>query len=128
MTLMHDFLLVKEIEENGTIEGTNLKMKFDDSNTFMNVEIVGVSTELYAEYAKYYNLDMAKSRADIIRVVNKLYKKGNKAIIRRISKVPYQNGLYFCSFKDIIAILSDEDEFVEDDLKFKQLNLFESNS
>ena len=125
MTLMHDFLLVKEIEENSTIAGTDLKYKFDDSSTFMNVEIVDVSTELYAEYAKYYNLDMARAYNDIKRVVNKLYKKGNKAIIRRISKVPYQDGLYFCSFKDIIAITSDIELKVEEELKLKQINLFD---
>lgn len=124
MTLMHDFLLVKELEENSTIAGTNLKYKFDDSNTFMNVEIIDVSKELPMEYAKYYNLDLSLRR-DIDRIINSFYKVGNKAIIRRISKVPYQDGLYFCSFKDIIAILSDTGLKVEEDLKFKQMNLFE---
>lgn len=124
MTLMHDFLLVKELEENSTIAGTNLKYKFDDSNTFMNVEIIDVSKELPMEYAKYYNLDLSLRR-DIDRIINSFYKIGNKAIIRRISKVPYQDGLYFCSFKDIIAILSDTGLKVEEDLKFKQMNLFE---
>ena len=124
MTLMHDFLLVKELEENSTIAGTNLKYKFDDSNTFMNVEIIDVSKELPMEYAKYYNLDLSLRR-DIDRIINSFYKIGNKAIIRRISKVPYQDGLYFCSFKDIIAVLSDTGLKVEEDLKFKQMNLFE---
>lgn len=124
MTLMHDFLLVKELEENSTIAGTNLKYKFDDSNTFMNVEIIDVSKELPMEYAKYYNLDLSLKK-DIDRIINSFYKVGNKAIIRRISKVPYQDGLYFCSFKDIIAILSDTGLKVEEDLKFKQMNLFE---
>ena len=124
MTLMHDFLLVKELEENSTIAGTNLKYKFDDSNTFMNVEIIDVSKELPMEYAKYYNLDLSLKK-DIDRIINSFYKIGNKAIIRRISKVPYQDGLYFCSFKDIIAILSDTGLKVEEDLKFKQMNLFE---
>ena len=125
MKLMHDFLLVKEIEENSVIEGTNLKRKFDDSDTFMNVEIVDISSELSMEYAKYYNLDLVNAHNDIKRLVNTFYKKGNTAIIRRISKVPYENGLYFCSFKDIIAITSDVDLKVEEDLKFKQINLFE---
>ena len=124
MTLMHDFLLVKELEENSTIAGTNLKYKFDDSNTFMNVEIIDVSKELPMEYAKYYNLDLSLKK-DIDRIINSFYKVGNKAIIRRISKVPYQDGLYFCSFKDIIAVLSDTGLKVEEDLKFKQMNLFE---
>ena len=124
MTLMHDFLLVKELEENSTIAGTNLKYKFDDSNTFMNVEIIDVSKELPMEYAKYYNLDLSLKK-DIDRIINSFYKIGNKAIIRRISKVPYQDGLYFCSFKDIIAVLSDTGLKVEEDLKFKQMNLFE---
>lgn len=125
MNLMHDFLLVKEIEENSVIEGTTLKRKFDDSDTFMNVEIIGVSEELPMEYAKFYNIDMSKAHGDIMRIINSYYKVGNRAIIRRISKVPYENGLYFCSFKDIIAITSDVKLKVEEDLKFKQMNLFE---
>ena len=125
MNLMHDFLLVKEIEENSVIEGTNLKRKFDDTDTFMNIEIVDISDELPIEYAKYYNLDFDKAHNDIMRIINTYYKKGNTAIIRRISKVPYENGLYFCSFKDIIAITSDTKLKIEEDLKFKQVNLFE---
>ena len=125
MKLMHDFLLVKEIEENSVIEGTNLKRKFDDTDTFMNVEIIDVSEELPMEYAKFYNIDAKEARNDIMRIINTYYKKGNTAIIRRISKVPYENGLYFCSFKDIIAITSDVNLEVVEDLKFKQINLFE---
>ena len=125
MKLMHDFLLVKEIEENSVIEGTNLKRKFDDTDTFMNVEIIDVSEELPMEYAKFYNIDAREAHNDIMRIINTYYKKGNTAIIRRISKVPYENGLYFCSFKDIIAITSDVNLEVVEDLKFKQINLFE---
>lgn len=105
--LRGDFILVKEVNLDDKIEGTNLNIKYDDNSHFMTAEIVEVSDELMIEYAKYYNLTNSNYR-DLQTLVSK-YKPGHKVVLQRIAKVPYKDGLYFASFKDILAFISDED-------------------
>lgn len=126
-TLLHDFLVVKEIVMDNKIEGTNLNIKYDDTERYMFAEIVQVSSELALEYVKYYPKLQEESFTAISNIVNKTYKPGTKVILQRIAKVPFKDGLYFVSFKDILAVVKDENtqKFVEDDLKFKQMRLFE---
>lgn len=110
LKLMHDFILVKEVIMNNTIEGTNLSIKYDDSDRFMYAEIVAVSEELALEYAKYYPLIQTESLSAIRYLINTNYKPGTKVVLQRIAKVPFKDGLYFASFKDIIAIIPDKKE------------------
>ena len=105
MQLLHDYLLVKEVVNEGTIEGTTLKYKYDDDDPFMEVEIVDVSSDLINEYCKYYsNINVLDASLNV-RVY---FSVGNHLLIRRINKVPYKDGLFFISFKDVIATLSEE--------------------
>lgn len=103
MQLLHDYLLVKEVVNEGTIEGTNLRYKYDDDDPFMEVEVVDVSCELAAEYSKYYP---TLSSIDIKIMQNSIFYVGSHLLIRRINKVPYKDGLFFVSFKDVIATLT----------------------
>lgn len=101
MQVLHDYLLVKEVMEDSNIEGTNLKIKYDDTERFMVVEIVEASTTLDMEYTKYYP-QISSQDANIL--VKTIYQKGTRLIINRVAKTPYKDGLYFISFKDIIAV------------------------
>lgn len=116
LKLMHDFILVKEVIMNNTIEGTNLNIKYDDSDRFMYAEIVAVSDELPLEYAKYYPLLQTESLSAIKYLINTVYKPGTKVVLQRIAKVPFKDGLYFASFKDIIAIIPEKDNNDEADI------------
>lgn len=120
LTLRGDFILVKELNEDQKIAGTNLTMKFDDNSHFMLAEIVDVSDELALEYAKYY--PAIKNIMDA-KAVAKKFKPGTKVVLQRIAKVPYKDGLYFASFKDILAFI-DLDEPLKE-TGFKQITLFE---
>lgn len=120
LTLRGDFILVKELNEDQKIEGTNLTMKYDDNSHFMLAEIVDISNELALEYAKYY--PAIKNIMDAKAVVKK-FKPGTKVVLQRIAKVPYKDGLYFASFKDILAFIDLDDTLKETD--FKQITLFE---
>ena len=120
LTLRGDFILVKELNEDQKIEGTNLTMKYDDNSHFMLAEIVDISDELALEYAKYY--PAIKNIMDA-KAVAKKFKPGTKVVLQRIAKVPYKDGLYFASFKDILAFI-DLDEPVKE-TGFKQITLFE---
>jgi hypothetical protein len=120
LTLRGDFILVKELNEDQKIAGTNLTMKFDDNSHFMLAEIVDVSDELALEYAKYY--PAIKNIMDA-KAVTKKFKPGTKVVLQRIAKVPYKDGLYFASFKDILAFI-DLDEPLKE-TGFKQITLFE---
>lgn len=126
--LLHDFILIKEVALENKIEGTNLNIKYDDNDYYMYAEIVQVSKELPLEYVKYYPDLRDESMASIKNIVESLYKPGNKVILQRIAKVPFKDGLYFASFKDVLAVIKDDNnvkEFVEDKIKFKQMSLFE---
>ena len=100
MKLLNDYILVKECIPDNNLEGTNLKVKYDDNDPFMEVEIIDFSKDLVLEYVKYYP---GLSKQDATMLVNSYYSIGNHLIIRRISKTPYKDGLYFISFKDVIA-------------------------
>jgi hypothetical protein len=117
--LRGDFILVKEVNLDDKIEGTNLTMKYDDNSHFMVAEIVAVSSELELEYAKYY--PAIKNVMDA-RAVAAKYKPGTRVVLQRIAKVPYKDGLYFASFKDILAFLTAEKP--KNDKNFEQLSLF----
>lgn len=120
LTLRGDFILVKEINEDQKIEGTNLTRKYDDNSHFMVAEIVATSDELPLEYAKYYTA--IKNVMDA-KAMTKKFKPGTKVVLQRIAKVPYKDGLYFASFKDILAFI-DLDEPIKE-TNFKQITLFE---
>ena len=120
LKLRGDFLLVKEVNENEKIAGTNLNMKYDDNSHFMVAEIVGISSELTVEYAKYYNL--TNTRYQDLQMLLSQYKVGQRVILQRIAKVPYKDGLFFVSFKDILAFITKEK--VEEP-KLRQVSLFE---
>ena len=107
LVLRGDFILVKEVEDTGTIGDTELKLKYDDNSHFMVAEIVKVSTELAIEYVKYYSL-VNLSHNDRMELLSR-YKPGRKVVLQRIAKVPYKDGLYFASFKDILAFVTDEE-------------------
>ena len=102
MKLLSDYILVKEVIPEVTMEDSNLKFTYDDNSPFMEVEIVDVSQNLPLEYVKYYS---ALSKMDAVTLVNSYYRIGNHLIIRRVSKTPYKDGLYFISFKDVIATM-----------------------
>lgn len=104
MRLLHDYILVKEYIPENELAGTGLKMKYDDTSTFMEVEIVDVSENLILDYMKYYQ---GLSKLDATCLVNSYYIIGKHLIIRRVSKTPYKDGLYFISFKDVIAVVDD---------------------
>lgn len=125
--LLHDFILIKEVTMDNKIEGTDLNIKYDDNEYYMFAEIVQVSKELPLEYAKYYPDLQNESMASIRNIVDNLYRPGNKVVLQRIAKVPFKDGLYFASFKDVLAVIKDNTvkEFVEEPLKFKQMTLFE---
>lgn len=120
LTLRGDFILIKEINLDDKIEGTNLNIKYDDNSHFMTAEIVEVSNELALEYAKYY--PDIKNVMDAKMITNK-FKPGTKVVLQRIAKVPYKDGLYFASFKDILAFI-DLDEPIKE-TEYKQMTLFE---
>lgn len=103
--LLNDFLLVKECIPELTVEDSGLKFTYDDNSPFMEVEIMDVSQDLGLEYMKYYQ---CLSKVDAAMLVNSYYKVGRHLIIRRVSKTPYKDGLYFISFKDVIAVLVPE--------------------
>ena len=105
MKLVNDYILVKECISENTFEDSNLKFSYDDNSTFMEVEIIDVSRDMILEYIKYYQ---SLSKADATMLVNSYYKIGNHLIIRRVSKTPFKDGLYFISFKDVIAVCNNE--------------------
>ena len=111
MKLLHDYLLVKEVIQDSKLEGTKLNLKYDDSDRFMLVEIVEVSKMLWAEYSKFYPA-LAEHPEELRLILNK-YRPGTQLVINRVAKTPYKDGLYFISFKDIIAIESYEEPKVE---------------
>ena len=103
MVLLHDNLLVREVVKDGNIKGTNLKYKYDDDDPFMEVEVIDVSKEFIYEYCKYYsNMEQYEAKLNLAAY----YSVGSRLLIRRINKLPYKDGLFFISFKDIIASLS----------------------
>lgn len=121
LKLMHDYLLVKEIIEDTKIEGTNLNIKYDDSERFMTVEVVDKSYLLAAEYKKYYN---SVPSIEAHSIAN-LYKPGTQLIINRVAKTPYKDGLYFISFKDVIAITNYKELPKEDNVIEGQLSIYD---
>lgn len=123
LTLLHDFILVKEITDNGTIEGTNLNLKYDDSSHFMLAEIVEISQELHLEYIKQYPALQEEGSYNVKRFVNSLYKPGTRIVLQRIAKVPYKDGLYFASYKDVLAIVGKKE--LPEEPKYQQMKLFE---
>ena len=114
MQLLHDNLLVKEVVPDTTIGGTKLRYKYDDDDPFMEVEVIDVSIELEAEYAKYYS---TLGRQDLQVVRNTIYCVGSHLLIRRINKVPYKDGLFFISFKDVIAVLDGDNNILEEEVE-----------
>lgn len=107
MKLLHDNLLVKEVVKDATIKGTNLSYKYDDDDPFMEVEVIDVSRELVSEYCKCYpNVNLVEAGVNCTAY----YAVGNHLLIRRINKVPYRDGLFFISFKDVIASLGIAEE------------------
>lgn len=110
MQPLHDYILVKEVIPDTSIKGTSLKIKYDDSERFMFVEVIKPSRDLAAELAKYYPV---MSRQDITFKVRD-FKEGNVLIINRVAKTPYKDGMYFISFKDVIAIESTSDLKLDD--------------
>ena len=116
MRLLHDYLLVKEIISTDKIEGTSLNMKYDDTNRFMTVEIVDVSSELALEYSKYYP---SLKINDAKMITDRLYKKGNILVITRVAKTPYKDGLFSISFKDVVAL----EQTSEDQSQSKEVQL-----
>ena len=122
MKLLHDYILVKEVIQNDTLEGTTLKTKYDDTERFMVVEIVEVSPCLPAEYAKYYP---GIGHHDIRTIISNTYQIGNKLIINRVAKTPYKDGLYFISFKDVIALESSKEVVEDDSLIPGQMTIFD---
>jgi hypothetical protein len=107
MKLLHDNLLVREVIEEKTIEGTGLLYKYDDNDPFMVVEVLDVSKELVSEYCKCYsNVNILEANLN----VKAYYGIGSHLLIRRINKIPYRDGLFFISFKDVIASLVSEEE------------------
>lgn len=124
LLLKGDFILVKEVILEKKIEGTDLNMKYDDNEHFMVAEIVDISEDLPLEFAKYYPVLQTESYASLRNLVSSRLKPGTKVILQRIAKVPYKDGLYFASFKDILAIVK-EDTWEAEEPKFKQMNLFE---
>lgn len=113
MQLLHDNLLVREVMKDTTIGGTGLRYKYDDDDPFMEVKVVDVSIELGAEYAKYYST-LGKQDLQVVR--NTIYCVGSHLLIRRINKVPYKDGLFFISFKDVIAVLDEEDKNLNEEV------------
>ena len=104
MNILGDYILVKECIPELTMNDSNLKFTYDDNSSFMEVEIVQASENLALEYTKFYpNL----SKMDATVLVNSYYKEGNHLIIRRVSKTPFKDGLYFISFKDVIAVIDE---------------------
>ena len=124
--LLHDFILVKEVVMENKIEGTNLNVKYDDTEGYMFAEIVQVSRDLPLELVKYYPELQNEPSSSVKNIVEKIYKPGNKVILQRIAKVPFKDGLYFASFKDVLAVIDEQGtKMVEDELKFRQMTLFE---
>lgn len=124
MRVMHDYLLVKEVIQNNTLEGTTLKTKYDDTERFMFVEVIEASDNLCLEYAKYYpNIGSQEARL----LVKQCYAPGTQLIINRVAKTPYKDGLYFISFKDVIAIEKEVIPKVSEVMN-KQLSVFDFTS
>lgn len=101
MRIMHDYLLVKEVIEDQTIEGTKLKVKYDDTERFMRVEVIQESCELAPEYIKVYP---TFNPMELRTHLKQCYSPGTQLIINRVAKTPYKDGLFFISFKDVIAV------------------------
>lgn len=125
LILKGDFILIKEIIPDVKIAGTNLTMKYDDNEHYMTAEIVAVSEDLPLEYSKYYPILQGETIGAIKTLTAKI-KPGAKVVLQRIAKVPYKDGLYFASFKDILAIVADSKE--EEQPKFVQMKLFETET
>lgn len=127
LILKGDFILVKEVILDNKIEGTDLNIKYDDNEYYMTAEIVAVSEDLALEYSKYYPLLQTETLGAVKTLLSKI-KPGTKVVLQRIAKVPYKDGLYFASFKDILAIVFNEEmqkEKTEEKPLFKQMSLFD---
>lgn len=101
MEPVQDYLLVSEVIRDDKLEGSNLKIKYDDTERFMYVKVEKVSRDIVPEVAKLYNLP--SHRVDIFDFT-KPYQEGNILIINRVAKTPYKDGQYFISIKDVIAV------------------------
>lgn len=101
MKLMHDYILVEEYKPENTLGDTGLKVKYDDSERFMFVKIKEVSPMIKSCYLKEYP---TISEVEVSAIVNSAYKEGNILIINRVAKTPYKDGMYFISYKDVIAV------------------------
>lgn len=111
MRLLHDYILVKEVIADEKIEGTNLSVKYDDTERFMRVEVLQTSEFLTMEYLKYYGIPKDGNEYDRQeKVIEEFYKPGNVLIINRVAKTPYKDGMYFISFKDVIAVESEKED------------------
>lgn len=127
LILKGDFILVKEVILDNKIEGTDLNIKYDDNEYYMTAEIVAVSEDLALEYSKYYPLLQNETLGAVKTLLSKI-RPGTKVVLQRIAKVPYKDGLYFASFKDILAIVFSEEmqkEKTEEKPLFKQMSLFD---
>lgn len=101
MQLLHDYILVKEIVNNQELGNSGLKMKYDDSERFMTVEILDVSPMLLDCYRR----DFPSADDTALKlIVSSAYAKGNHLIINRVAKTPYKEGTYFISYKDVIGV------------------------
>lgn len=100
MELMHDYLLIKEVIEESTLEGTDLSIKYDENKRFMVVEIIKASPMLLECYSKEYGEGITSKTLEWL---SNIYSVGNKLVINRVAKTPYKDGLYFISYKDVIA-------------------------
>lgn len=104
MTPIHDYLLVEEAIPDTKLDGTNLTIKYDDSERFMYVKVIEVSSDIQEEILKMYSgITNDFSYADINRKLNH-FAVGNILIINRVAKTPYKDGKYFISIKDVIAV------------------------
>lgn len=126
LVLKGDFILIKEVIPESKIEGTDLNIKYDDNEHFMVAEIIQVSEDLPLEYSKYYPILQGETIGAIKTLIAKI-KPGAKVVLQRIAKVPYKDGLYFASFKDILAIITDGKDKPEEK-KWVQMKLFESEN
>lgn len=99
MKLLHDYILVSEVINHDKIAGTDLTIKYDDSERFMIVEIIKVSPMILEEYLKQY----PDLQNESLELVSSVYEVGNKLVINRVAKTPYKDGQYFISCKDVIA-------------------------
>lgn len=101
MKLIHDYLLVKEVIPNETLGNSGLKVKYDDSERFMTVEIIEMSPMLRDCYRKEYP---SANDEQLMSLLDEVYQVGNHLIINRVAKTPYKDGTYFISYKDVIGV------------------------